>query len=240
MRPLSASQLLDIWDRGQALSTPRQALLLLGAACPEPPAALAALTVGERDARLLTLREWSFGPRLQSVAPCPACSEQLELDFAIADIRVPTGDPAPRELKAGDWQLRYRLPNAGDLVALAEGGGPATGRTLLQRCLLEARHCAQEAPPSDLSPEVARRVSEAMADADPQADVRLNLSCPACAHPWLAPFDIGAFFWAEIEAWAIRTLREVHALARAYGWSEAEILALSPLRRQCYLELARL
>ena len=35
-----------------------------------------------------------------------------------------------------------------------------------------------------------------------------------------------------------RILREVHTLAAAYGWSEAEILALSPARRRVYLELA--
>jgi hypothetical protein len=32
---------------------------------------------------------------------------------------------------------------------------------------------------------------------------------------------------------------EVDALARAYGWREADILALSPARRAAYLELAR-
>jgi hypothetical protein len=32
-------------------------------------------------------------------------------------------------------------------------------------------------------------------------------------------------------------LREIEALARAYGWSEREILDLSPQRRHTYLEL---
>jgi hypothetical protein len=29
----------------------------------------------------------------------------------------------------------------------------------------------------------------------------------------------------------------VHSLASAYGWSEAEIVRMSPMRRQRYLEL---
>ena len=33
------------------------------------------------------------------------------------------------------------------------------------------------------------------------------------------------------------TLAEVHALAAAYGWTEAEVLALSAARRRAYLEL---
>jgi hypothetical protein len=31
----------------------------------------------------------------------------------------------------------------------------------------------------------------------------------------------------------------VHALASVYGWSEKEILSLSPARRQFYLEATR-
>ena len=37
------------------------------------------------------------------------------------------------------------------------------------------------------------------------------------------------------DAWALRTLAEVHRLASAYGWREQDILALSPARRQLYL-----
>ena len=37
---------------------------------------------------------------------------------------------------------------------------------------------------------------------------------------------------------ATRLLGEVHTLARAYHWREAEILAMSSRRRQAYLELA--
>jgi hypothetical protein len=46
-----------------------------------------------------------------------------------------------------------------------------------------------------------------------------------------------AFFWEEIDVWAERTLSDVHRLASAYGWSESDILALGPRRRQRYLAL---
>jgi hypothetical protein len=76
-----------------------------------------------------------------------------------------------------------------------------------------------------------------MVQADPQADVQLALTCPACGHQWEATFDIASFFWSEIDSWAHRILREVHTLASAYGWREADILAMSPQRRQLYLEM---
>ena len=63
------------------------------------------------------------------------------------------------------------------------------------------------------------------------------LNCPTCGNQWQLFFDIAAFLWLKIEMQARRLLREVHTLARAYGWREADILALSPWRRQAYLEM---
>jgi hypothetical protein len=80
-------------------------------------------------------------------------------------------------------------------------------------------------------------IAEAMVEHDPRAEMRLAMHCHACQHSWSTIFDIVSFFWTEIEASAKRLLREVHTLAKAYGWREADILALSSARRQCYLEL---
>ena len=76
-----------------------------------------------------------------------------------------------------------------------------------------------------------------MADADPQAQIKLALVCPGCSYAWHALFDVAAFLWSEVHAWAKRILYEVHTLARAYGWREADILAMSARRRQIYLDL---
>jgi hypothetical protein len=78
-----------------------------------------------------------------------------------------------------------------------------------------------------------------MAEVDQAGDFQLSLRCPACEHAWLAAFDIGGYFWAEVHAWATRLLQEIHELASAYGWCETDILALSTPRRQAYLELIR-
>jgi hypothetical protein len=50
-------------------------------------------------------------------------------------------------------------------------------------------------------------------------------------------FDIVPYLWTEINAWAMRLLREIHSLATAYGWREADILAMSAVRRHWYLEM---
>ncbi len=47
----------------------------------------------------------------------------------------------------------------------------------------------------------------------------------------------GDFLLQELDARAVQLLEEVHALALHYHWSEREILALAPTRRERYLAL---
>src|SRR5690606_9848178 len=110
--------------------------------------------------------------------------------------------------------------------------------TLLTRCVLSAADPDGRAvEPGALPGSVARAVSEAMAALDPQAELLLDLVCPECGHTWQSQLDIANVLWAEIRAQARRLLLEVDQLARAYGWTEDEILRLSAARRATYLEL---
>jgi hypothetical protein len=217
---------------------------VLGAACPDvPPETLAQLAIGRRDDRLLTLREWAFGSQVTGLSICPNCGERLELAFDVADVRTasePTSAPSGTELLLVNegYEVRFRLPNSLDLQAVSgcEDATEARQR-LLQRCILAVHHDGDEGAAGDLPAEVVDDVMARMAEADPQADVQLTMSCPTCEHEWLAMLDIASFFWTEIEAWTYRTLDQVHTLASAYGWREADILAMSPWRRQRYLEM---
>ncbi len=277
MRALSASELLGVWERGLAQQPIQRALTLLSAAFPQTsPDVLAKLSIGQRDACLLTLREWLFGSQLVSLAMCPHCGERLELTFNVADIRVPSkaepvsdtelrsnivvetdtgtrgrGDAEQMNvlrmnatayetfsLSVADYEVHFRLPNSLDLAAITSREGvAATRQMLLDRCLVTAHHNGEETFAHQLPAEIVNAIAQQMTQADPQADVHLDLTCPACNYQWQAPFDIVSFFWSEINTWAQRILGEVHTLAKAYGWSEADILALTPWRRQFYLEM---
>lgn len=241
MRTLSAPELLDVWERGNVQSSVNRALLLLLAACPEASAdSLTKLNIGERDARLLTLREWTFGSQLIGIATCPDCRERLELTFNVADIQVtlesePTGELT---IDVAGYEVRFRLPNSLDMNAIADQKDVDVAREeLLESCLLSVYHNGEDISSDHLPANIVEAIMDRMAEADPRADVQLALSCPSCSHQWHATFDIVSFFWSEINAWAYRILREVHTLARAYGWREADILAMSPWRRQFYLEM---
>ena len=150
----------------------------------------------------------------------------------------------PLRVEEDGWTVTFRLPTAGDLsaVAAAEPGGPAQARSaLLARCTVAAERdgapVAVDELPALLPERVQHRVAAAAAEADPCADVTLNVACPECGHTTRAELDIASYLWTELDTWARDTLLDVHLLATAYGWSEPEILALSPLRRRYYLEL---
>lgn len=242
MRPLSAYDLLRVWEVGEDQHPLDRALILLAAACPELTwDELAALSVGQRDARLLTLRERTSGPRLNGFVECPRCAERLEFDVAVADLRVESSDAGgeAQELFTEGLALRFRLPNSRDLAAVLDSQDPAEARDLLvQRCVLQASRDGAPVAGSELPADVISRLALRMGECDPQAEVLMDLRCPTCDHAWQTLFDIVAFFWAELAAQAKRLLREVHTLARAYGWCEADILRMSARRRQFYLEMA--
>jgi hypothetical protein len=241
-RPLSAQEMLVIWERGLYQHPVERALTMLSVALPEfAPDALLALTIGQRDAYLLTLHEITFGARLESVVECPACQERLEFTLNVADIRAaPEHEGEAGELQAtlDGYEVRFRLPNSRDLITIARLLDVGQARSMLvQRCLIEAKRDGESVAVADLPEPVIAGLAEQMARLDPQAEVQLNLSCPACEHRWSLLFDIVSFLWAEIGGQARRLLRDVHTLARAYGWREADILAMSAVRRQYYLEM---
>src|SRR5262245_59064440 len=123
VQPFSAAELLHVWECGQHEMPVEQALSMLASACPGTPReALAALSIGQRDACLLDLRERLFGPVFSSLAECPGCGEQLEMTFHIRELRAPSGlPPPPLSLERSGYELSFRLPNSLDLLALPAG-----------------------------------------------------------------------------------------------------------------------
>lgn len=241
MRALSAERVLDVWEQGQGHGLTVRALALLAAASPEAAwEDLGALPLGERDCRLLALREETLGRRIEAAAHCPDCGEPLDVVLDARDLRsaAQEGIPSEVELAREGLVLRSRVPNSLDLLAAERCLDVEEARRLLAgRCLLEARREGEPVSADGFSEEDLRALAAALAEADPGAELLLDLCCPACGHTWTELFDVVSFFWGELEVQARRLLREVHILARAYGWREGDVLALTPRRRRFYLEM---
>ena len=159
-----------------------------------------------------------WGSRIDAVATCPGCGAELGVEFDLATVPEP---PEP----AGE--TRFRLPTRADIRATAHAADPR--RALVERCLTDAAAGA-------LAPTL-EAVAAAMEAADPLGALELELSCPDCGRRWEAPLDLDEFLAIEAQHDARSIAAEVHELALAYGWSEAEILGLPASRRRLYLEL---
>jgi hypothetical protein len=240
MRALSAVDVLHAWEDGSQKALAERALKLLELVCPETAQDdLECLSIGQRDRILLGLREGLFGSPLASVVLCPGCGERLDLTFDVREIRSSSREPEGEvSLDVAGYDLRFRLVNTADAIAASSQTDLDGSRgLLLQRCLLSASRGGVSIEAGQIPPDVAELAVQRMAEADPMADIQLAIACPSCEQRWSAALDIVSFLWSEIEAWAFRTLSEVHTLASVYGWTEREILSLSPDRRQCYLQM---
>jgi hypothetical protein len=237
---VAAIDLIELWEEGFGLSSAARA----GALARRAPVEKAddrggtaqAPSVGASNARLLALRRALFGSRLVGVAACPHCGARMEVDLRVEDLLIGAGDAGGEEIHALDTEagrIEFRLPTLADLAALDPASSIAeASEALLRRCLVSESDRLTPLPPA-----LAAALAERMAALDPLGDVALELDCDDCGASFQQPLDMARWLWREIETGALRLLEETHRLASAYGWSERDILAMTPMRRQVYLDL---
>lgn len=235
---LSQERLLEARDAGSGLHPLDRALAVLRSAgegeCEggdpaEWPIAL-------RDRRLVALYRQSFGDTLACLVDCPQCGERQEFDVSAAALREAIADVAPPEMLAGEgWQVSLRPLDSRDLAAAARTGDLDRAVEALAERAVAAVIAPAGSGPADLPAAARAAVAARVSEREAAADIALNLRCPGCDHGWTTGFDIGGHLWAQIELHATRLLGEVCALAERFGWSEADILALPPVRRRSYL-----
>ncbi len=249
MSSLSAAAVLRIWEDGQSRHPVDRALALLSLNAPDTPRReFAALSIGRRDELLLDVRERLFGRELNVYAECPGCQEPMELQLETGDVRANVETRENDEVLRREWgnlSVEFRLPDSFDLAAaLSTGTENEAYRTLLRRCVTKAKRSkteadshSQEVSVDELTDFEQGLAAAAMAEADPQAEILLNLQCPVCEREFQQLLDVADFLWAELSSRAKELLYEVHSLARYYGWSEAEILRMSVRRRRSYMAM---
>jgi hypothetical protein len=236
MREPTECELLDMWERGSHLHPVDRGLLALHAAFPMTSyETLADWPLGSRNRALAELFASWFGTELEAWASCDACGEQLEFEMSTRMLAAQDAAPAAAasEVATTVGPHRFRLPSSRDLaLAVREPTAELASIGLLRMCWLGTG----KAP--SFSDREIEEAGEQLLLADPLAETRVRLTCPDCGHEWDDTLDLVLFVWAEIEARARRLLLDVHQLARAYGWTEGEILALTERRRRFYLDTA--
>jgi hypothetical protein len=241
MRVLSQADCLALWESGQALHPLDRGLLAVHAAFPETRGEdVADWPLGRRNGALAQLRSVSFGSAIRGWTACEDCGDKLEFELdgnTLAERYSPASDGSVRV----DGKV-FRLPTSRDLAFISGEHDPRhAAMRLMERCMLSGAEEGLTDPTAN--PEWIERdldaVGESMAEADPLAEIMLHFDCPACGGSFDQSLDLVAFLWSEVEGRARHLMLDVHTLASAYGWSEAEILSLSPARRAFYVETAR-
>jgi hypothetical protein len=236
VRAPGPERLLDLWDAARGQHPIDRALTIAQACTDLDRAALAQLSIGQRDALLIDLRRRLAGDRMAGVCQCEMCSEANEFELDVAALPPPeTPSEGVVAVEIAGGAVRARLPNSLDLAAVAGIADEAeAARVILQRCLLD---CTPRKT-SPLDDGIVAALDRAMEAVEGAAGLEIAFACSACGAPNRAPFDIAAFLWTELTTRAERLIDEVDALASAYGWSEAEILRLPERRRQIYMSRA--
>lgn len=216
------------WDRSVALAAGATAdgATANGAAADGADEGFWHRPLGETNRALLEVRAALIGPDLEVVTSCPDCHETVAAELAVETLLDTKPTAAEGVVAEGEHEIAWRAPTPVDLAGLGPHADSLT--RLRERCV---------AAPDGLPDSVWAALDQALEEADPLAYVVVDTTCAGCGHAFLAHLDVGEFVWRELEAASIRVLHEIDLLARAYGWSEREILALEDSRRAAYVRL---
>jgi len=197
-------------------------------------AAVAGWSLARRLQALLAVRLADDGDaHAPALTHCSACGEGFEIDIELARCVAAADDealawtspeghalvlrlPCGRDL--ADWrsrQLHDERRIAASLVVSIDGQAPAAGFEM-PGAWLEA-------------------LAERLAERDPFTALLVDAPCPDCGHVNPTDVDLEALLLHDFSVRQRRTLEDVALLARAFHWSEAQILVLPAWRRAHYI-----
>ncbi len=241
MRTPTDRDLVRVWEMGRDKPGWYRGLLMLAPAFPALRFQdMAVWPVGRRNIALYKLRGLLFGSDMTALAKCPHCSALSELPLKLGDIcphefrlpAAPTAESFVVESELGP--LHCRCLTSEDLAAVGRDLRP-TNPEMLARALLGGLQL--RAPHEGEGHGALReKIADALYEHDPMLELVVSIDCIDCHHEWTTPFDVVGFLWAELVAHATQLLSDVHQLAHAYGWREADILSMSAQRRGFYIE----
>lgn len=231
MGSLSAAHLIALWDPSAGTPPHRRLEPLVTAMNPDEETDRD--TLGLRNRRLLAIHAELSGAPLEARLRCAHCHTDNEFTVPATAIIACKG-PAPQtrvSIRSGRRTLTFRLPDMGDLNAVASLAPDDALERIVARCRLGG-------PAGEpVSPSVLARLATRFEELDPAAQIKIDLSCAECSAPLRATVDIAEFVAAGVDRIVERLFGDIHVIARAYGWSERAILALPPGRRRRYVAI---
>ncbi|UCD64467.1 MAG: hypothetical protein JSW34_03265 [Candidatus Zixiibacteriota bacterium] len=187
------------------------------------------LPVSRRICRLLEIiQNTTAEPSVEAVTHCRYCGEQTSVELLIPDLKKL--EPEGRDSIEVD-SFRFRHPTGRD-QALWLG---ADFKSVEEATVPIAQTLCESPLPEDR--QLVERASVILQENDPLVAFRVDFVCPSCGEKQRAALDLQRLCLNILRSIQEGAFRAIHRLAAAYGWTEAEILRLSPRRRERYLRL---
>ena len=194
-------------------------------------------TVGGRIAALLELVSMSEEmPAFTVPLQCdrPGCSALLEVALR------PDAMPEAPEASA---RFAVSLPDGAEVVVRPPIGADQRSwrsrqygsRDEAVAAMLESLVIEGHVAASDRA--AVSAIASAMAEHDPLVAFTITYACPDCGTSREVAIDLERIALDRLVRLQRALVHDVHVLASAYGWTEAEVLAVSPRRRAQYRAL---
>lgn len=222
------------------LSRPRRVTAIIAAMCER----LGDRAADEEQARRVSAagREWLLQQSAQQFfrgtswfeATCSECAERFDLELELAAVpRGSAGKGFPEvEVTTSLGPRHFEAPNGRHEEAFAAQRGSEPRRSFAALCSLadDPWGEAQRFGERDLE-----LIDSALETISPEVADGVEATCPDCRGRTRVRIDPLTFAFPRSDM----ILRDVHTIARAYHWKEADILALPSQRRQAYAALIR-
>jgi hypothetical protein len=190
--------------------------------------------VGRRTAALLRLVATTDAVEhlsLQAHCQVPECKEWFEFELPLALVIDQVPENAPVQVSLGNNRpVSLRCPSGQDLrewrkQRLASRQDAVTA--MLESLVVDGQATLEDEP----------ALAEALSAMDPLVAFMVSCACPSCAFPNKVRVNLEDIALTRLKQRQRALLHEIHKLASRYGWTEAEILAIPPRRRSCYLAM---
>ncbi|MFN3324556.1 MAG: hypothetical protein ACK5AZ_13750 [Bryobacteraceae bacterium] len=186
-------------------------------------------TVTRRMQALLAVASASGGTRRETAVVCPEpeCRQTMQIELDLRAFRRSCDDETFRFSPDGAAEFVFRLPNGLDQLRFVQELDDDPLRLVPE---LIASGDLQA-----FRPEWLPLLEAELEERDPFTVLELSATCPGCGASNSHHFDLEAFLLRDLARKQTALLEAIHRIARAYHWSEREILALPPHRRDYYL-----
>lgn len=197
-------------------------------------------TVNRRLQGLLAVTIITSGSSLGLTRCCSVveCGEPMDLPLDLHAFRVDQDSLLVDCIVDDGPELSLRVPTGADqlkwLREVSLGANPLDDRAMAMELIATVNGAAPQVGTA-VSQEWLTAIDRVLNETDFLTTLEIEARCPACAAVSSFAVDLEAELLAVLNRERPRMLDEIHRLAKAYHWNEAEIMNLPVARRREYL-----